>query len=85
MQNYTSVYDLPHVALIEPIGSPAIAWRITMEDGYWIHLPTFAENQWQYATMVYPDTDYSAIDIRAEADLPEGAEKCGITTPPVVS
>ena len=77
MANYTSVFDLPHVALIEPIGDPVFMWRITMEDGYWIHQPVFGENVWKTVTGIYPNEDLSTTEIRATADLPENAELCG--------
>lgn len=82
MANYTSVYDLPHIADIHPLVNNGItlSWQITMEEGYWIHQPAFGDNIWKTVTLVYPNTDYSAIEICAEADLPEGAEKCGGVT-----
>lgn len=74
---------LPHLANVEPIGNPPFMYRITMEEGYWIHKPSFEENMWKQSTSIYPDEDLTAIQIVAEADLPEGAEQCGgVTTEP---
>lgn len=78
-----TVYDLPHIAVVEPIGTSGI-YRITTEDGYWIRKPTFTENVWKTVTIIYPADDLTAIQIVATADLPEGAEMCGNTDEPEI-
>ena len=75
-----TVYDLPHIASIEPFGNPVVLYRIVMEEGYWIHKPSFEENMWKTATSILANEDLTAIQIVATADLPEGAEQCGDTT-----
>lgn len=76
-----TVYDLPHVASIRAMGDPVRAYRITMEDGYWIHDPAMGENVWKTVTFIYPTDDLTAIEIRATADLPEDAELLGGVEP----
>ncbi len=75
------IYDLPHIATIEQIGTSSI-YRVNTEEGYWIRKPTFEENVWKTATIIYPADDLTAIQIVAEADLPAGAELCGGDTTP---
>ena len=75
-----SVFDLPHIQEPVPVGTSGI-YRIYTEEGYWMHRPSFGENVWKTATIVYPSDDLTQIQIVAEADLPEGAELCGTTTP----
>lgn len=77
-----TVYDLPHVANVREIGTSG-NYLISMEDGYWVHKDAFGENVWKQATVIYPTDDLTAIQIVAEADLPEGAELCGGDTPTV--
>lgn len=71
-----TVYDLPHMT-VRAVGDPVRLYRVTMEDGYWIHKPSFGENVWKTATSIYPDEDLTVIEIRATADLPEDAELLG--------
>ena len=68
-----SVYDLQHV-IIEPIGNPAIGYRITTESGWYIHLPQHEEMTYTTAVVLLASYDFSTVQIVAEADLPEGAE-----------
>lgn len=75
-----TVYDLPHIASIEPIGTSG-AYRIRMEHGYWIHKPAYGENVWKTVGFINPGDDLTTIQIVAEADLPEGAELCGSVKP----
>ena len=74
-----TVYDLPHVASIREIGTSG-RYVISMEEGYWIHMDAFGENIWKQATIIYPDDDLTAVQIIAEADLPEDAVTMGDTT-----
>lgn len=74
-----TVYDLPHLALIEPIGDPVVLYRVTTETSYYINTPRLDELTYKTVTIVYPSDDMTTIKIVAEADLPEGAEILGDT------
>ena len=79
-----TVFDLPHIQEPVQVGTSGI-YRVYTEEGYWLHKPSFGENIWKTATLVYPNEDLTLIQIVAEADLPEGAELCGdVTNPPEV-
>lgn len=74
-----TVYEIPHIehCSVEPIGSPAVMYRIISNDGWYIHLNNGiedTENVWKGAVALLPATDFSMVEICAEADLPEGAE-----------
>ena len=76
-------HTLEHIASAVSFGNPVSAYRVTTEEGYWIRKATFPENVWKTVTFIYEDDDFSAIQIVATADLPEGAEQCGdVTTEP---
>lgn len=76
-----TVYDIPNIehCTVTPIGS---AFKIVTHDGWYIHLNDGDEetaNIWKGAMVLLASTDWSIVEIRAEADLPEGAEICGAT------
>lgn len=71
-----TVFDLPHLAQVTEVGTSGI-YRVITEEGYWIRKPTFTENVWKTATIIYPADDLTVIQILATEDLPEGAELCG--------
>ena len=68
---------LPHLATVTEIGTSG-NFKVKTEEGYWIRKPSFPENVWKTVTVLYPTDDLTAIQIVATADLPEGAEQCGI-------
>lgn len=70
MTTYEDVQALPHIAQIDVIGNH-LAWRVTTENGYVIHDPSFGENQWKTVTILYPRDDLSTIVICAESELDE--------------
>lgn len=79
-----TVYDIPNIehCNIEVIGNSASpsGYRITTHEGWYIHLNDGVEdtaNIWKGAVALSARYDYSQVEIRAEADLPEGAEICG--------
>ena len=80
--NNMTVYDIPNVT-VEAIGNPAIGYRITANEGYYIHIDSMHE-ELVYKTVVglRADFDFSTVQIVAEADLPEGAEILGGETEP---
>lgn len=80
-----TVYEIPNIehCTVTPVGDPAIAYRITSHEGWYIHLHNGVEdtvNVWKGAVILSTRYDFSTVEIRAEADLPEGAEICGENT-----
>ena len=71
-----SVYDLSHVT-IEAIGDPAVGYRITSDEGWYIHLPEHEGPIYKKVVALRSDYDFSTVEIVAEADLPADAEICG--------
>lgn len=67
-------YTFEHIASANPIGDPVIAYRVTTEEGYYIHTSKMAENMYKTVTFLYATDDLSTVEIVAAADLPEGAE-----------
>lgn len=77
-----TVYEIPNIehCNIEPIGT--LGYRITTHEGWYIHLNDGVEdtaNVWKTVVVLLANRDFSQVEIRAEADLPEGAEICGDT------
>lgn len=50
------------------------SYRVKTEEGYYIHKPTFEENEYKTVTMLYETDNLANVVIVAETDLPEGAE-----------
>lgn len=77
-----TVYEIPNIEHcdVSPVGT--LGFRITAHEGWYIHLndgdPDTA-NIWKGAVILLANTDWSIVEIRAEADLPEGAEYNNIT------
>lgn len=85
-----TVYEIPNIehCTVEEIGNPAIAYRVTADTGWYIHLNNGIEdtaNIWKGAVVLNANMDMSIVEIVAEADLPEGAEIYGTVTPPTVT
>jgi hypothetical protein len=63
-------------------------FRIVSNEGWYIHLNDGneeTENIWKGAVILQATYDFSLVEIRAYADLPEDAEICGdVTNPPEV-
>ena len=81
-----TIYEIPNIEHcdIVPIGSSAnpLGYRVNSHEGWYIHLNNGVEdtqNVWKTAVILTPTYDFSIVEIRAEADLPEGAEICGVT------
>lgn len=77
-----TVYEIPNIEHcdVRPLGNPVVSYRITAHEGWYIHLNNGIEdtaNVWKGAVALLATTDFSIVEIRAEADLPEGAEICG--------
>jgi hypothetical protein len=75
-----TVYEIPNIEHcdIEPVGT--LGYRIRSHEGWYIHLNDDVEdtaNVWKTVVVLLANMDFSIVEIRAEADLPEGAEICG--------
>lgn len=84
-----TVYEIPNIehCTVEEFGNPARMYRIISNEGWFIHLNdgiADAINTWKTAVALPDDYDFSIVEIRAEADLPEDAEIYGIVNPPEV-
>jgi hypothetical protein len=82
-----TVYEIPNIehCTVRPLGNPVIMYRITANEGWYIHLNDGDEetaNHWTGEVGLLATTDFSIVEIRAEADLPEGAEINGETEEP---
>lgn len=68
-----TVNDLQNVR-VENFGNPVSAHRITANEGYCIHTPAHAENQYARVIIVPATYDFSVVQVLLIADLPEDAE-----------
>ena len=87
MQNTTFTifgYTFEHLASADPIGNPVIAYRVTTEDGYFIHTNKMPENMYKTVTFLYATDDLSTVEIVAAADLPADAEINNVEDKPEV-
>lgn len=80
-----TVYEIPNIehVTVTPVmsGETVAAYRMTANDGWFIHLHNGVEdtqNLWKRAVILRYDYDFSTVEIRAEEDLPEGAEIAGV-------
>lgn len=83
-----TVYEIPNIehCTVQETGNPVICYTITSNDGWYIHLNDGDEetaNLWKGAVILPTDFDFSWVEIRAEADLPEDAKICGDVKPPL--
>jgi hypothetical protein len=81
-----TVYNIPNIEHcdVTPIrsGESVLGYRIISHEGWYIHLNNGVEdtqNIWKTAVSLLANYDFSIVEIKAEADLPEGAEICGDT------
>lgn len=77
-----TINEIPNIehCTVVPVGNPAIAYRVTADEGWYIHLHNGVEdtvNIWKGAVILILPYDFSIVEIRAEAVLPEDAEICG--------
>ena len=78
-----TVYEVPNIKHCD-IEEGSAWYRIVAHDGWFIHLHNGVEdtqNLWKRAVVLMKTTDFLIVEIRAEADLPEGSETAG-TEPP---
>lgn len=75
-----TVYEIPnieHCTVTERLNGTM--YMIVANEGWYIHLNDGDEttaNDWKGAAILRTDYDFSQVEIRAEADLPEGAIIC---------
>ena len=75
-----TVYEIPNIEHCDVVPIGTLGYRITAHEGWYIHLNNGVEdtvNVWKGAVALLANDDFSMVEIRAEADLPEGAEICG--------
>ena len=70
------VYDIPNIehCVVTPMVNGTMFKIVSNEED--------TANVWKGAVILPSTYDFSQVEIRAEADLPEGAEICGGTTEP---
>lgn len=79
-----TVYDIPnieHCTITTMLNGTM--YKIVASEGYYIHLNDGDEetaNDWKGIAILSVNYDFSQVEIRAAADLPEGAEICADTT-----
>lgn len=71
-----TVYEIPNIehCNVEPIGNPAIGYRVSTHEGWCIHTTAHEENEYTRAIAIRADYDMSTIEIVEIATLPEDAE-----------
>lgn len=81
-----TVYEIPNISHCDVVpvqsGNTVLGYTITAHDGWYIHLNDGNEetaNAWKGAVLLLASYDFSLVEIRAEADLPEDAVICGDT------
>lgn len=75
-----TINEIPNIGHcdVEPLGTSSV--RITSHEGWYIHLNDGDEetvNIWKTVVILRTNSDFSIVEIRPEAELPEGAEICG--------
>ena len=76
-----TVYEIPNIehCTVTPMVNGNM-FRIITNEGWYIHLNDGNEdtaNVWKTAVILQATYDFSIVEIRAAADLPENAEICG--------
>lgn len=86
-----TVYEIPNIehCNVRGVGDPVVGYTITANEGWYIHLnngPEDTTKVWKGAVVLLTTYDFSLVEIRAEADLPDDAEICADVKPsqPVV-
>lgn len=81
-----TVYEIPnieHCDVTERLNGRM--YQINTHEGWYIHLNDGIEefeNEWKTVAILQSTYDFSRVEIRAEADLPEDAVICGDTNQP---
>lgn len=81
-----TIYEIPGIEHADVSAVGTMGWRITMHEGWYIHLATTPPGEdgegnptkiYKGAALLRADYDFSLVEICAEADLPGNAEICG--------
>lgn len=77
-----TIYDIKNInhCEVRPLGK--VGYRVIAEEGWYIHLndgTDETEHLWETEIGLPIGADFSLVEIRPEADLPEGAEYDNIT------
>jgi hypothetical protein len=80
------VYEIPNIehCTVEPIGNPAIMYRIRTNEGWVIHLPSYADNEYSTAIALLASDDFSVVEILPISSLEGDYEINDETTPPEI-
>ena len=75
-----TVYEIPNIehCTVEAVASGRM-YRITSNEGWYIHLNNGIEdtvNVWKTVVILQATYDFSIVEIRPFAELPEDAEIC---------
>lgn len=85
-----TVYEIPNIehCTVEEIGDPVVMYRITSDDGWYIHINDGVEetaNLYKTCVALRYNHDWSDVQIIAAEDLPEGAEIAGVEDKPEIA
>lgn len=71
-----TVYEIPNIenCNVEPIGNPAVGYRITANEGWCIHTANHAETEFARVIAIPASYDMTTIQIVDVLTLPEGSE-----------
>jgi hypothetical protein len=72
-----TVYEIPNIEHCDVRALGTVGFRIIAHEGWYIHLNDGDEetaNNWTREVGLPASADFSIVEIRAEADLPDGAE-----------
>ena len=75
-----TIFEVPNIehCTVTSVSNGTL-YTIVAHEGWYMHLNDGDEEAatiWKGAMILRADYDYSQLEIRAEADLPEGAEIC---------
>ena len=84
-----TIYDIPNIeyCTVTPVGNPPVIFRVTSQDGWYIHLNDGDEertNVYKTAVALIATYPFEQVQIIPESELPEGAEILGGSTEPEI-
>ena len=74
-------YTFEHLQITRELGNPVRGYAVETEQGYYIHKPSFRENEFKTKTALYSTDDLANVIIVAASDLPVDAEINGVKQP----
>ena len=76
-----TVYEIPNIEYCTVTSmANGVYFKIVTNEGWYLHLHNGVEdtvNDWKTVALLPATYDFSQVEIRAEADLPEDAIICG--------